>query len=105
MQASGPSPKTGGERPHKRGSKFDPFRTTTAKSPHIRLPSVAPVSFFRIPEARMSPFRVAALLIMASLFRSREICNATELSNQPSRPTGLHSQVHRGKLQRHAPVL
>ena len=67
MQASGPTLKTGGERPHKRGSKFDPFRTTTGKSPHIRLPSVAPVSFFRIPGARMSLFRVAALLIMCGI--------------------------------------
>src|SRR5438132_11491207 len=67
MQASGPTLKTGGERPHKRGSKFDPFRTTTAKSPHIRLPSVAPVSFFRKPEARMSLLRVAALLIMCGI--------------------------------------
>src|SRR6266567_4267197 len=67
MQASGPAPKQGGERPHKRGSKFDPFRTTTAKSPHIRLPSVAQVSFFRIPEARMSLLRVVAILIMCGV--------------------------------------
>src|SRR6202011_1322822 len=60
-------PETGGERPHKTGSKFDPFRTTRAKSPHIRLPSVAQVSFFRIPEARMSLLRVAAILIMCGI--------------------------------------
>src|SRR5437588_9234016 len=66
MQASRPF-ETGGERPHKIGSKFDPFRTTRAKSPHIRLPSMAQVSFFRIPEARMSLFRVAVLLIMCGI--------------------------------------
>src|ERR1017187_7355413 len=38
MQAKGPPPKNRGERPHKIGSKFDPFRTTRTKSPHIRLP-------------------------------------------------------------------
>src|ERR1700736_6024672 len=59
--------KTGGERPHKRGSKFDPFLTTSGKSPHIRLRSVAQVSFFRIPEARMSLLRVVAILIMCGI--------------------------------------
>src|SRR5438874_11609613 len=58
---------TGGERSHKLDSKFDPFRTTRAKSPHIRLPSVGQLSFFRIPEARVSLFRVAALLIVCGI--------------------------------------
>ncbi len=30
--------KTGGERPHKRGSEFHPFRTTRAKSPTFDFP-------------------------------------------------------------------
>jgi hypothetical protein len=38
MQASGPIPQTGGERSHKRGSKFDPFRTTRPKSRTFDIP-------------------------------------------------------------------
>jgi len=56
MQASDCHPKTGGERPHKIDSKFDPFRTTRAKARRFDFPFVAQVSFFRIPEARNEPF-------------------------------------------------
>lgn len=48
-------------------SKFYPFRTTRAKSLLIRLPSVAQVSFFRIPEDGMRLLRVTALLIMCGI--------------------------------------
>src|SRR5712671_7551638 len=65
--ASDQSGETGGERPHKIDPKFDPFRTTRAKSLHIRLPSMGQVSFFRISEAGMSLSRVAALLIMCGI--------------------------------------
>ena len=85
MQANGPTPKTGDERPHKRGSKFDPFRTTTGKSPHIRLPSVAPVSFFRIPGARMGLFPVAALLIMCGIALSAVGKSATPQNSATKR--------------------
>jgi len=67
MQASGRTPKTGGERPHKKGSRFDPFRTTRVRVRTFDFPSVAQVSFFRIPEARMSLFRVAAPLILCGI--------------------------------------
>ena len=67
MQASGPIPKTGDERPHKRRSKFYPLRTTGAKAPAFDFPSVVHVSFFRMPEARMNLFRVAALLVVCGI--------------------------------------
>jgi hypothetical protein len=41
-----------------------------ARSPHNRLFSVAQVSFFRVPEAGMSLFRVASLLIMCAIVLS-----------------------------------
>src|SRR6202140_1257672 len=96
MQASGPIPKTGGERPHKIGLEFDPFRTTRAKSPHIRLPPVAQVSFFRMPEARMSLFRVAALLIMFGIALSAVGKSATpqnSATKQAAQPDDIPKSI------------
>ena len=95
MQASSRPFETGGERPHKIGLEFDPFRTTRAKSPHIRLPPVAQVSFFRMPEARMSLFRVAALLIMCGIALSATPQNSatTPAAKPDDIPKSIAEQV------------
>jgi hypothetical protein len=91
MQASSRPFETGGERPHKIGLEFDPFRTTRAKSPHIRLPPVAQVSFFRVPEARMSLFRVSALLIMCGIALSATPQNSA--TTQAAKPDDIPKSI------------